>query len=35
VLDMAGEDHFSIAAQLGDPRASLTRAILRQMHVTA
>jgi len=31
VLDMAGHDHFSIAAQLGDPASGLSRAMLRQM----
>jgi arylformamidase len=31
VMDMAGLDHFSIAAQLGDPKSELSRAILRQM----
>ena len=31
VLDMAGHDHFSIAVRLGDPKAELTAAILRQM----
>lgn len=31
VLDQAGHDHFSIAGQLHDPSAPLSRAILRQM----
>ena len=31
VMDMAGHDHFSIAAQLNDSTAPLSRAILRQM----
>lgn len=31
VMDMAGHDHFSIAAQLGDPASELSRAIVRQM----
>ena len=31
IMDLAGEDHFTIAAQLADPRSSLTSAILRQM----
>jgi arylformamidase len=31
VLDMPGQDHFSIAMQLDDPRSELSQAILRQM----
>jgi len=31
VMDMAGLNHFSIVAQLGDPASELARAILRQM----
>jgi arylformamidase len=31
VMDMAGQDHFSIAAQLNDPTSELSRAILGQM----
>jgi arylformamidase len=35
VLDMPGEDHFSIVAQLESPASALSRAILRQMAVGA
>jgi len=31
VMRMPGDDHFSIAAKLGDPASALSRAILRQM----
>jgi arylformamidase len=31
VMDMAGHDHLSIVTELGDPRTTLSRAILRQM----
>jgi len=31
VLDLAGQDHFSIVAQLGDPRSDVAGAIRRQM----
>ncbi len=31
VMEMAGHDHFSIAAQLGDAKSVLSQAILRQM----
>ncbi len=31
VMDMAGIDHFSIVAQLEDPRSPLSQAILAQM----
>ena len=31
IMDLAGEDQFTIAAQLADPRSALTSAILRQM----
>jgi hypothetical protein len=34
-MDMAGHDHFSIAALLGDPASDLSRAILRQMGLDA
>jgi arylformamidase len=33
VMRMPGDDHFSIAAKLGDPASALSRAILRQMGV--
>ena len=33
VMRLPGEDHFSIAAKLGDPASTLSRAILRQMGV--
>jgi arylformamidase len=33
VMRMPGDDHFSIAAKLGDPASTLSRAILRQMGV--
>jgi arylformamidase len=33
VMDMAGHDHFSIVAELGDPASALARAIHRQMGV--
>jgi len=35
VLDMAGHDHFSIIAELGDAETPLSRAILRQMGLAA
>ena len=31
VLDLTGQDHFSIVAQLGDPRSDVAGAIRRQM----
>jgi arylformamidase len=33
VLDLPGQDHFTIVAQLGDPESALSRAILRQMGI--
>lgn len=35
VLDLAGDDHFSIVAQLETPTSALSRAILGQMGVAA
>jgi arylformamidase len=31
VMDLPGEDHFTIVIQLGDPESALARAIIRQM----
>jgi arylformamidase len=33
VLDLPGQDHFTIVAQLGDPESALGRAIRRQMGI--
>jgi arylformamidase len=35
VMDMAGHDHFSIVTELASPGSLLSRAILRQMRLTA